>query len=175
MTMHLYKVSAPRTDRMFYPSTFWHTSDWESSTTRPREGYIEDEVLFAGDFDEVNIHLFPRVRTVRVRSVDVGVSTLGDLGFRCTPGKSAYIFVCGTCRQEVESFHPTIFKFHSDGFVRVRTGEYISRQPQLAISAETISITDACEYWKVEACYVDDLDSLIQRLAGEGIYFDEQT
>ena len=70
MTTHLYKVSAPQADNMFYPGAFWHTPDWESSTTRFREGYIRDEVLYAGDFDEVNIHLFPRVRTVRVRSVD---------------------------------------------------------------------------------------------------------
>jgi hypothetical protein len=46
LTIHLYKISAPRADMMFYPSTYWHTSDWESSTTRCQEGYIEDEVLY---------------------------------------------------------------------------------------------------------------------------------
>jgi hypothetical protein len=60
MTAFLYKVSAPRTEMLFHPSSFWHTPDRESSTTRAREGYVRDEVLFAGDFDEVNIHLFPR-------------------------------------------------------------------------------------------------------------------
>jgi len=159
---------------MFYPSTFWHTSDWKSSTTRYREGYIEDEVLYAGDFDEVSIHLFPRVRTVRVRSVDADVSKLYDLGFRCTPGKAAYIFIHHSRREEVESFYPTIFKFRMDGFVRVQQGEYVSREPQQAISAETISIKEATKRWNIEACYVDDLDVLIERLNQEGIYFDEQ-
>ena len=160
---------------MFYPSTFWRTRDWESSTTCRREGYIEDEVLFAGDFDEVNIHLFPRVRTVRVRSVDADVSTLWSLGPRCTSGKTAYIFVHHSRRQEVESFHPTIFKFHLDGFVRVRKGEYVSRNAQKAISAETISIAEAMKRWNVQACYVNSLDGLIERLTQEGTYFDEQT
>ena len=109
MTTHLFKVASPREDGMFYPSTFWRMRDWESSTTCRREGYIEDEVLFAGDFDEVNIHLFPRVRTVRVRS------------------------------------------------------------------AETISIAEAMKRWNVQACYVNSLDGLIERLTQEGIYFDEQT
>ena len=175
MTTYLYKVSEPRTEKMFYPGTFWHTSDWESSTTRRRKGYIEDEVLFAGDFDEVNIHLFPRVRTVRVRSVDADVSTLLDLGLRCSPGRSAYIFIHQARRQEVESFHPTIFKFSLDGFARVRKGEYISREPQQAISSETIAIAEAVKRWNVQTCYVDDLDDLIERLTREGVYFDEQT
>lgn len=160
---------------MFYPSSFWHTLDWQSSTTRYREGYIEDEVLYAGDFEEVNIHLFPRVRTVRVRCADADVSKLSGLGLQCSPGKAAYIFVHHSRREEVESFRPTIFKFRVDGFVRVRNGEYISRQPQQAISAETISIAEAIERWNVEPCYVADLDGLIECLNREGIRFDEQT
>lgn len=175
MMAHLYKVSAPRADKMFYPSTFWHTLDWESSTTRYREGYIKDEVLYAGDFEEVNIHLFPRVRTVRVRFVDADSSKLCDLGLWCTPGKAAYIFIHHSRREEVESFHPTVFKFREDGFVRVRKGEYISREPQQAVSAETISIAEAINRWNVEACYVDDLDGVIERLNQEGVYFDVQT
>jgi len=172
---YLYKVSAPRADNLFLPSPFWHTSDWESSTTRYREGYVRDDVLFAGDFDEVNIHLFPRVRTVRVRSADADVSALYELGVRCTRGKSAYVFVHSSRRGDVEAFHPTIFKFLADGFVRVRKGEYISRVPQRAISVETISMAEALDRWNVEACYVDDLDALTARLGQRGIYFDEQT
>jgi hypothetical protein len=78
-------------------------------------------------------------------------------------------------REDVEAFHPTIFKFRADGFVRVRNGEYISWQPQHAVSAETLSMAEALARWNVEACYVDDLDTLIERLKQRGIYFDEQT
>ena len=96
----------------------------------------------------MNIHLFPRVRTVRVRSVDADISTLRSLGLRCTPGESAYIFMHQSRREEVESFQPTIFKFNLDGFMLVRKGEYIEREPQQAISSETISIANAVERWK---------------------------
>ena len=54
MKPHLYNVSAPRSDMTFYPSKFWRTTDWESSTTQPRDGYPEDLVLFAGDFETTN-------------------------------------------------------------------------------------------------------------------------
>ncbi len=175
MRTQLYKVSAPRADKMFHPSTFWHTPDWESSTTRRREGCIEDDVLYAGDFDEVSIHLFPRVRTVRVRSADVDATTLRDLGLRCVPGKSAYIFTHHSRRTEIESFHPTVFRFRVDGFVRVWKGEFISRVAQQAISAETMPIADAIDRWNVQACYVDELDGLTARLTRRGIYYDAQT
>jgi hypothetical protein len=39
--MRLYKVSPPRASMVFEPSTFWRSEDWESSTTRRREGYVE--------------------------------------------------------------------------------------------------------------------------------------
>ena len=175
MTTNLYKVSAPQADNMFYPGAFWHTPDWESSTTRFREGYIRDEVLYAGDFDEVNIHLFPRVRTVRVRSVDCDEFMLRDLGFKYTPGKTAHIFIHRSCKQAVESFHPTIYKFNMNGFVHIRKGEYVSWESQSAISSETITIDEAVMRWNVQTCYVDDVDNLIARLKQVGIYFDEQT
>src|SRR4029078_13594915 len=134
----LYKVCSPRADMTFYPSKFWRTEDWESSSTRPRQGYIEDTVLFAGAFAEVNIHLFPRVRTVRVRSVDAGPSRLKSLGLDCSRGVTAHIFAARSRKPEIESFCPTIFKFRPQGFIRVRKGEYVSWQPRAAISSETI-------------------------------------
>ncbi len=175
MDKYLYKVSSPRSDLMFYPSTFWHTPDWESSTTRYRDAYIEEKVLYVGDFDEVNIHLFPRVRTVRIRAIDAGHSVLQGCGLQCSPGKTAYIFCATSRKKEVESFRPTIFKFNSGGFTNVRKGEYVSWKPQKAISCETISILDAMKKWTVQACYVPNVDALIANITGEGIYFDEQT
>src|SRR5437870_1826942 len=109
----LFKVAPPRPDMLFFPSTFWRSADWESSTTRPREGYFEECVLYAGDFDEVTIHLFPRVRTVRVRPVDADWVVLGGLGLVCSPGKAAWVFVGTSRREEVEAFRPTVFRFDS--------------------------------------------------------------
>lgn len=175
MKRYLYKVAPPRDELIFYPSRFYRTSDWESSTTRPRDGYIEDQVLYAGDFDEVNIHLFPRVRTLRVRSVDADARRLAALGLRCSPAKTAYIFIHESCRPAVASFRPTIFRFDADGFVRVRRGEYVARAPQCAIAVETLDMADTVARWNVEPCYVENLDHVIDRLRRAGIYFDEQT
>jgi hypothetical protein len=175
MDLHFYKVSSPRIDMTFHPSKFWHTEDWESSSSRPREGYIEDTVLFAGDFDEVSIHLFPRVRTVRVRAVDAEATHLRALGMTCCSGMTAHIFVPRSRKREVESFHPTVFKFQPHGFTRVRRGEYVSWQPQTATSSETISMREALATWNTEACYVDDLDVVVRTLSTARIYFDEQT
>jgi hypothetical protein len=75
----------------------------------------------------------------------------------------------------VESFHPTIFKFNVDGFVRVCRGEFVSYHPHQAISSETIPIAEAVIRWNIQVLYADDLDDLIDCLDREGIYFDEQT
>lgn len=172
---HLYKISSPREDMTFRPAKFWRTHDWSSSTTRAREGYIEDQVLFAGDFDEVSIHLFPRVRTVRVRGRDAEPSALAALGLAYRPGARAHIFAPLARAAEVTAFHPTVFRFARTGFVCVRNGEYVSRQPQQAISCKTFTMPDALVCWNIEAVFVDNLDTVIATLSGAGVYFDEQT
>ena len=67
------------------------------------------------------------------------------------------------------------YKFNMNGFVHIRKGEYVSWDPQSAISSETIPIDEAVMRWNVRTCYVDDVDNLIARLKQVGIYFDEQT
>jgi hypothetical protein len=171
----LYKVSPPRSDLMFQPSTFWRSATWDSSTDRYREGYFEEKVLYAGDFDEVNIHIFPRVRTVRVRARDADHETLHRCGQSCEPGKKAYIFCAHSRRIEVESFSPTVFTFNPVGFTNVRNGEYISRQPQMAMASQTYSMAAAIQNWNVQACYIENLDAIITKLTQEKIYFEEQT
>jgi hypothetical protein len=175
MSEFLYKVSTPRPDLMFYPSTFWRSLDWESSTTNRRDDYIKEEVLYAGDFDEVNIHLFPRVRTVRVRARDADHRALQRIGLSCEPGKTAYIFSGSSCRDEVESFRPMIYTFSPNGFTKVRNGEYVSRTPQRAASFETFTMAEAIGKWNVQACYTADLDGLIAKIRQKNIYLEEQT
>jgi hypothetical protein len=173
--MRLYKVSPPRASMVFEPSTFWRSEDWESSTTRRREGYVEDVVLYAGTFEEVSIHLFPRVRTLRVRAVDADWQALSRLGLACSAGMTAYVFVEERYRAEVEAFRPTIFEFNAAGFTRVRRGEYVSRSAQVAVSSETLSMAQALERWNVGACYVDCLDDVTRVLSAAGVYFEVQT
>jgi hypothetical protein len=107
--------------------------------------------------------------------VDTDAATLSQLALSSSPGKSAWVFVDGARRREVETFRPTVFSFRPDGFVLVRNGEYISREPQRAIACETISMTEALIRWNVEPCYVDDLDRVIDLLKANGVYCDVQS
>jgi hypothetical protein len=179
MTKLLYKVSLPRADMTFHPSSFWHTVDWESSTPKQRDGYVRDDVLYVGDFDEVNIHLFPRFRSIRVRRLDADAAILRDIGLNCEDEKEdekiAHIFVKQSRRKDIESFRPTLYTFDAGGFVNIRKGEYVSYQSQTAISSEVLSIPDAIQRWNISAHFVEDLDEVSDRLKRNNIYFDEQT
>ena len=87
----LYKVTLPREDHQFFPSKFWRTEDWSSSSNRPHDGYIEDEVLYVGDFAEVNIHLFPKVRRLRFWRTEATEAFMHDFSFAFTDGSKAVI------------------------------------------------------------------------------------
>ena len=65
----LYKISKAPLDNIFRPKLFWRTDDWKSSSTTMKPGYLQDEVLYAGDFDEVNIHLLPNIKRLRLWSI----------------------------------------------------------------------------------------------------------
>ncbi|MGK0337688.1 MAG: hypothetical protein ACJAXW_002689 [Candidatus Azotimanducaceae bacterium] len=175
MTEVLYKVAPPRSELRFYPSRFWHTADWESSTPKPREGYIEDEVLFVGDFDEINIHLLPRKKSVRVRSQDASCEVLANCGLDISVGKTAYLFVHSSQKETIDQFAPTVYAFENSGFENVRKGEYVSRSAKTASSFETLPMAEAIERWNIEICYLEDIEILIELLRKNEIYFDVQT
>ena len=171
----LYKVSSPRSKMTILPSTFWHTPDWESSTTRARPGYIKDTVLYAGDFDEVNIHLLPKIRRMRFwRSLEV-------LGFLAEfsliyPDTAKAVMVADSCNMDqVASFRPTIYTFDSAGFRHVRNGEFISRNPQTALDTETIPFIEAMKRWQFQVFYTTQYEDIAERARSLEIYFDEQT
>ena len=50
---------------------------------KPRLEYWQDDVLYADEFDEVSIHLFPRVRAARIRSIDADLQCLSEIGLQC--------------------------------------------------------------------------------------------
>jgi hypothetical protein len=171
----LYKVSAPRAEAIFLPSRFWRTEDWSSSSTREKPGYIEDEVLYAAGFDEVNIHLFPPVRRVRVWTGPNTREFLADLAGSLPKICRAVIFLEDNARAQVEAFSPTIYHFDPGGFEPIPSNEYISREPQSAVACETISIGEALARWHIEVSYVKTLDGLVERLKRNDISFSEQT
>lgn len=171
----LYKVAPPRRNWRFEPSRFWRSEDWQSSTTRPRSGYFEEQLLYAGDFDEVTIHLFPRVHTVRLRRMDASAECLGALGINTPGSPRAYVFFDGRFADEIGCFRPTIWHFDPEGFECVRRGEYVAREARQALAAETISMAAARYRWDIDVCPVPDLPELTDKLRAAGVYFDEQT
>ncbi len=172
----LYKVSEPRSDWKFEPSRFWRTEDWSSSDNSPHEGYIEDCILYAADFNEVNIHLLPRVWRLRVWLDDEKRSErLRRLGYAWALGSRAVIFALESDRDVIESFSPTIFSFEKSGFERTPSNEFVSRSPQLALSAETIPFREAVERWQFELVYVKDAEALAQSFRSSGIDHQIQT
>ena len=171
----LFKVCPPRRDWRFEPSRFWRSRDWESSTTRPRQGYVQEDLLYVGDYDEVTIHLFPRVHTARLWGDDAVDDLRRELGLELGADIRAFVFYEHARAQEVAQFRPTIFHFHRDGFERVRRGEFVFREARRAIAAETLSLDAALARWCVRPCPVTSLDEVMERLRTRGAYFDEQT
>lgn len=172
----LFKVAPPREDPTFHPQSFWRSEDWSSSTHRPRKGYVEDRVLYAGEFDEVNIHLLPKVWRLRVRLDHEGrAQRLRALGHDWPEGSRAVIFALEADRARIESFAPTIFTFARAGFEQVPSREWVAREPQRALRSETILFGEARRRWVFELLFVPDGDALAQGLREASIDHQIQT
>jgi hypothetical protein len=166
----LFKVTEPGRGDRFEPRPFWRTDDWSMSDDHPHEGLVEDRVLYAAEFDEVNIHLLPRVWRLRVWLDSPERSRrVRECGFDWPSGARAVLFVAESDRAEVESFAPTVFAFDRAGFERTPSNEFIARVAQTAVSKETLSITDALARWQVEVLYVPDPAALAAQLRQAGI------
>ena len=176
MSELLYKVSEPRDDWAFEPRLFWRAEDWSFSDDHPRDGLLADRVLFAAEFDEVNIHLLPQVWRSRVWLDDEQrCARLKDLGFSWPAGSRAIIFASEADRDSIESFSPTVFTFERDGFERTRTNEFVSREARTAISAETVSVDEAKRRWRFAVVYIGDADALVETLRSAGVDHQIQT
>lgn len=176
----LYKVAAPGDDWIFEPRPFFHAPDWSSSYDPQEEHdlppyvdvatHVEDCVLFVAGFDEVNMHLLPKVWKLRVWLDDqTRVARLRELGYSWTPGSRAVIFALESDREAIESFTPTVFTFNPDGFELTPSNEFISRKPRVAVSSETLPFRTAQSRWAFELIYISDAESLTQSLQAAGV------
>lgn len=176
MTDLLYKVSHPRDDWTFEPRSFWRTEDWSFSDDQPHDGLIEDLVLYVAEFDEINIHLLPKVWRLRVwLDNEERSKRLERLGFSWKTGSRAVIFALESDRESIESFAPTVYAFDRSGFERTPTDEFVSREPRKAVTAETMSFDQAREQWQFDLLYVSDSDELIQSIRSAGVDHQIQT
>ncbi len=176
MTDPLYKVSEPRGDWTFEPRPFWRAEDWSFSDDQRHDGLVEDHVLYAAEFNEINIHLFPRVWRLRVwLDDDERCARLKSLGFSWAPGSRAVIFAREDDRGSIESFSPTVFAFDRSGFEQTPTNEFVSREPQAAVSGETLPFEEARKRWQFELIYVDNLEELAKTLRSRRVDHQVQT
>lgn len=176
MTDSLYKVSEPREDWTFEPRPFWRAQDWSFSDDHPRDGLVEDCVLYAAEFDEINIHLLPRVWRLRVWLDDEEIcARLKRLGFSWAEGSRAVIFAREADRRSIEAFSPTVFTFDRSGFEQTPTNEFVSREPRTAISAERILLQEAQERWRFDVVYVAEPETLVKTLQSRGVDHQIQT
>ena len=150
----LYKVSQPRDDLTFEPRPFWRAQDWSFSDDHPHNGLIEDRVLFVAQFDEINIHLLPKVWRLRVWLDDEErCRRLKQLGFAWKTGARAVIFALESDRESIESFVPTVYAFDSSGFQRTPSDEFVSWEPRKAVSVETLPFDEARQRWQFDLLY----------------------
>ncbi len=172
----LYKVTKPRDDWTFQPQRFWITEDWSFSSEYERTDLREESVLYVGSFEEVNIHLLPKVWRLRVwLDSDERCARLKNLGFSWAGGSQALIFALEADRNLIESFSPTIFTFDRAGFEQIPTNEFVSREPRTALSAETMPFADVLRRWQFDVIYVTDADALVKTLRSARIDHQIQT
>ena len=170
----LYKVSKPNHEMLFFPKKFWRSDDWRSSSTKPKAGYIPEEVLYAGDFDEVGIHLLPGVMRIRIGLSDEQILKLSSTTLQCDFSKKAAIYTEKGNQAIVEAFRPTVFTFSKQGFECVPSGEFVARKPQKAISCKTYTISEALEHWNIGLVFVDDLDVVLREIQAWNISYTQQ-
>jgi hypothetical protein len=136
---------------------------------------MEETVLYAAEFDEVNIHLLPPVRRLRVWLTPETLAGLQALGYGGMANRRALLLVNEADRQQVESFCPTIFTFERDGFEPTPGNEYVSREPRTALSCETIPMAEAIRRWQIAITWASDLSAVAAVFEQHDIPYSEQT
>ena len=173
--MHLYKVTAPLKSRLFNPTKFYRTQDFRSSSPRPKPGYICDCLVYAGDFAEISIHLFPKIHRIRVRNSESSRRELMNLGIETDPSKRCFIFVNKGDETQIMAFVANVYIFEDRHFTKTPSNEYISREPVEAIGSESYAMPEILRRWGIQLITVDSVPELSRILTGAGIDYSYQT
>ena len=173
--MRLYKVTAPRKSRVFNPTKFYRTQDFWSSSPRPKPGYICDCLVYAGDFDEISIHLLPKIHRIRVRNSEAARRKLLCLGIETDPDKKCYIFVNTEDKRQIIEFVANVYIFEDRHFTKTPSNEYISREPVEAIGSEVYAMPEILRLWGIQLITVDSVPDLSRILTDAGVVYSYQT
>ena len=172
--MHLYKVSAPRESMVFSPTRFYRTEDFRSSSRRSKPGYIPDCLLYAGDFEEISIHLFPKIHRIRVRNSEESRGELSILGFETDAARRCCIFVNREEETRIVEFEANVYVFEARHFTKTPSNEYISREPVEAIDSEVYAMPEILKRWSIQLIPVDSVCALSRILADAGVVYSYQ-
>lgn len=173
--MLLYKVTAPRKSKLFNPTRFYRTPDFRSSSTNPKPGYITDCLLYVGDFEEISIHLFPKIHRIRVRNAEASKLKLVSLGFETDPSKKFYIFAHRKDQRQIMEFEATVYAFEGSHFMKTPSNEYISRHPVEAISSESYTMSEILRRWCIQLILAASVPKLSDIFSDTGIIYSYQT
>ena len=173
--MLLYKVTAPRKSMVFNPTRFYRTSDFRSSSTRAKPGYISDCLLYAGAFDEISIHLLPRIHRIRVKNSEAARRKLLCLGIETDSDKKCYIFVNKEDERRIMEFEANVYVFEDRHFTKTPSNEYISREPVEAIGSESYGMPEILRRWCIRLISVDSVPELSRIFSDAGVDYSYQT
>lgn len=173
--MLLYKVTAPRKSKLFNPTRFYRTPDFRSSSTNPKPGYITDCLLYVGDFEEISIHLFPKIHRIRVKNTKASRLKLASLGFETDPSKKCYIFAHRKDQGQIMEFEATVYAFEDNHFMKTPSNEYISRHPVEAISSESYTMSEILQRWCIQLILVASVPKLSDIFSDSSIIYSYQT
>ena len=168
-------MTPPRDSNVFHPTRFYRTRDFSSSTKRPKPGYIPDRLLYVGDFDEISIHLFPRIHRIRVRNAECSRHKLDSLGFETNPDMNCFVFVNSKDQKQIMEFHANVYVFEERHFFKVPSNEYVSRQPVEAIGSESYAMPEILRRWRMQLFWVPSVPELSRVLTDAGIVYSYQT
>ncbi|OFZ37152.1 MAG: hypothetical protein A2504_00590 [Bdellovibrionales bacterium RIFOXYD12_FULL_39_22] len=170
--MYLYKVTPLRDSLIFYPSVFYRTDDFMSSATKPQPGYVEDKLLYAGEFHDISIHLLP-LETYRIqiqKHLD-NYAKLSVLGFKFNSNRKSVIFININDYQKIIEFQPTVYTFDKKFFLKTPSSEYVANVPVEAIKYETYTMPHALDKWNVELITVPSVIELHDKLIESKVSF----
>ena len=173
--MLIYKVSPLQESLLFNPSVFYRTADFKSSSTRPKPGYIQDTLLYAGDEREISLHLLPSIYRVRVWLDDANRQRLVDLGFAPHSDKQVAIFVNEADQATISDFTPTVYSFDDADFERTPSNEFITRKPVRAIGTETLTMPEILRRWKIQVMAVPRVEDTEECLRQAGVECSSQS
>lgn len=120
---YLYKVSPPRDSLIFNPSVFYRTNDYSSSSDKPKDGHLEDKLLYAGEFFDVAIHLLPPdVFRIQVPNQKGNFHDLEHLSYKPDQANESVIFIEESDFEKVINFQPTVYIFDKSSLLETKIG-----------------------------------------------------